>query len=233
MSVDSEAAMMPAAAPLRTGDGRTMIGHAVVQRGQHRDGVDSLAIWHVSTDGVRTGAWVVPSEKAFGDAATAEWMLAILTRHAVLTWDGDSLDHVEGIEAAAGAQPRPWRQDAVVLPDMLADIASARTRLEAAVDQRREDNKRIVPVTWKAQIPQPVPATAAELRSLAHLHVPAVASSVTEAALELAVLTGWAIARWQETLTLAARRRYLRDVLGPATALSPAWETRLANAFAR
>lgn len=233
MSVDDETAGMPSASPLRTGDGRTMIGHAIIERGHDRDGIDSLAIWHVSTDGLRTGAWVVPSEKAFGDAATAERMLGILLRHAILTCGGDSLTHVEGIETTAGAQPRPWRQDVVVLPEILAHIAITRTRLEAAVELRRKDNKRILPVAWKANIPQPVPATAAELRSLTQVHVPAVKSPVTHTALELAILTGWAIAQWQETLNVAARRSYLRDVLGPATALPPVWEARLANAFAR
>lgn len=101
MAVDGEAMTLPSAAPLRAGDGRRMIGQAAAVRGLDRDGIDAVAIWHVATDGLRTGAWVVPSEKAFGDAATAEWMLAVLAQRAILAWDNAAIAHVEQIEAAA------------------------------------------------------------------------------------------------------------------------------------
>ena len=53
--------------PTRAGDGRTMIGHVIICRaGSGHD--DAIAVWHLDTEGSRTGAWVKPAEMAMTDA---------------------------------------------------------------------------------------------------------------------------------------------------------------------
>ncbi|NUT50454.1 MAG: hypothetical protein HOV94_24575, partial [Saccharothrix sp.] len=71
----------------RAGDGRAMIGHVVVCRGEGAAGEDAIAVWHVDTGGARTGAWIVPAAEALGEPATARRVLASCRWRAVLAWE--------------------------------------------------------------------------------------------------------------------------------------------------
>lgn len=221
----------PAAAAVRTGDGRRMIGHVIVRRGLDTEGADVLAVWQIATDGSRTGAWVLPAGRVFDDPEAANRVLSLFRRRTVLDWDGGGVRLVESLECVASAAAADWRPGAVVLPEVIDEIAVIREKLSARVDEMRATNKRIVAVDWRVDIPRPLPVTAAELRARTALAVPVTSSPIVHEVLELGVLAQWAVARWRETLNLVERRRYLREELGPLAALPPSWERRLADAY--
>ncbi|SDD66170.1 DUF6218 family protein [Actinokineospora iranica] len=219
----------PAAARTRTADGRVMIGHAVVARGPGEDGADSVAVWQIGTHGAQVGTWLLPV--AALDAERAGKLLAQCEKRAIVAWSADEpLDVLATLERAAGARPREWRL--VLLPDALGEIAEVRARYAAAVKAERAATSTVPSLEWQVGIPDPIPATAEEFRR--HARVPRrrdTALVAQEALLTCAMMT-WAVHRWQETAGAWSRRDHLRRACPAPGVLPPAWERRLADAYA-
>ncbi|MBW4715591.1 hypothetical protein KZQ38_00335 [Saccharothrix sp. SC076] len=197
-----------------------MIGHVVVVRRE-----STLAVWHVDTEGLRTGAWDEP-------VTDARRVLDRCRKRAVLTWDGDTTA-LEELEAAAGVGPTDWAARTCALPDLLAEIGRIRAAYQERIVAEQAVKKNVAPLEWQLGLPDPVPATAAELQELARLDpLPAPTPAATEALL-ISRLCAWVVQRWRETAVVLGRRDYLRAAFGQPTVLPPGWEAKLADAFAQ
>ena len=202
----------------RAADGRTMIGHAVLCRD-----AESVAVWQVSADGLATGAWVVPVEEAFGDAAG--WLVSCCAQRAVIDVDVDAgLAVLADLRKAAGVDGPPPR--AVSLVDGLAEIAAIRAACAEAVAERKGAN----PVEWPFDLPE-APADLEGFRGLARLPRPRADREIAAEALLRCAVVGWVVQRWKETVTAVRRRAYLQELAAPAL-LPPRWEAQLCDAFA-
>lgn len=207
--------------PTRARDGRTMIGHVVVCRDGH-----DIAVWQTNTLGENTGAWV--TSDALEDPEVARRLLNVCARRALTAWAPD-LSVVRALERVAGAPARDWA--AVAIPDVLAEVAEVRAALDKRIAEERQVRKNTVLADWAVDIPDPVPATADELREHARLVRQPGPPAVVEALLTTSLLR-WSLARWNENMTVLGRRDYLKRDFGPARSLPPQLEARLADAYA-
>ncbi|MGX7826955.1 DUF6218 family protein [Actinokineospora sp. 24-640] len=207
----------------RAADGRTMIGHAVLCRD-----ADSVALWQVSTDGLATGAWVVPAEEAFGEAAA--WLVSCCAQRAVIDVDVEpGLAVLAELREAAGVTgPAPR---SVSLVDAVAEIAAVRAQCEAAVAERKEANKAIQSLEWPLDLPAEAPTDLAGFRELARLPHPRAERAVAAEALSRCAVAGWVVQRWKETVSVMRRRNYLLELIGGPALLPPRWEAVLCEAF--
>ncbi|SER66044.1 DUF6218 family protein [Actinokineospora terrae] len=215
----------------RAGDGRTMIGHVVVCRaGSGQE--ESIAIWHLDTEGARTGAWVTPAAEAMTEPETSLRMLSLCKRKAVLAWDlAEAIETLRALEQVADVAPTNWNDCGVTLPELLSEVADTRTSYAKRVAEEKASKKSIADLEWSIDLPDPLPATVEQLEHLARVgNLVAPTESATEA-LRISRLGGWIVQRWRET-TVALGRPYLRDTFGQPTVLAPTWEARLADAYA-
>ncbi|RLK55181.1 DUF6218 family protein [Actinokineospora cianjurensis] len=215
----------------RAGDGRTMIGHVVVCRaGSGQD--DSIAVWHLDTEGTRTGAWVNPAAVALTEPETARLVLSLCKRKAVLAWDlAEVVELLRELEQTAGVASTNWGDCGVTLPVLLSEVAGIRASYAKRVAEEKASKKSIADLEWSIDLPDPLPATVEQLEHLARVgNLVAPTESATEA-LRISRLGGWIVQRWRET-TVALGRSYLRETFGQPTVLAPMWEARLADAYA-
>lgn len=216
----------------RTHDGRTMIGHVVVCRGQDEHGGDAIAVWQVNAACVNTGAWVVPAATAFGDPSAARTVLGLCAQRALTAWDpAVTMPSLDALEGVAGAAARDWSATAVAVPEILVEIAGVRAAYDKRIAEERQHRKNITQAEWVVDIPDPVPATADGLREYARLVRPRGAFVVEEALLTASLLR-WCRSRWQENMLVLGRREYLQQHFGQPQLLPPVWEARLADANA-
>lgn len=212
----------------RTHDGRTMIGHVVICAGDD----DVVAVWQVNTAGTNTGAWTFPAASVRTDPVVARRLLDQCVRRAPAAWDPSvAITTLRAAEGAAAVAGRDWGGVAVTVPAVLAEIAAVRAGLDKRIAEERQVKKNTVPAEWEADIPDPVPATAEELRAYARLVAPPGGGAVQEALLTAALLR-WSLRRWRENMTVLGRRDYLQHTFGRPRALPAEWEKRLADAYA-
>lgn len=216
----------------RAHDGRTMIGHVVVWRGQDEHGSDVIAVWQVNTACASTGAWVMPSATAFSDPSAARKVLDLCAQRALTTWDPSAkLPILSALAQVAAVTTQDWAATAVAVPKILAEVAAVRAANDKRIAEERQHRKNIVQAEWMVDIPDPIPATAEEFREYARLVRPPGASAVGEALLTASLLR-WCRLRWQENMLMLGRREYLQQYFGRPRLLPAAWETRLADAYA-
>jgi hypothetical protein len=218
--------------PTRAGDGRTMIGHVIVCRAG-ADGNDAVAVWHFSTEGLRTGAWVVPAARVFADAEAARSLLTRCTPRALLAWDpAEAITTLRALEDAAGAPRTDWAACAVAIPDALAEVADLRAAYTKRVAEEKATKKNIIDLDWPIGLPDPLPDTPDKLQRLARFGRLAAPTAAATEALRVSRLAEWVVQRWRENAVALGRRDYLRATFGQPTVLPPKWETRLADAYA-
>lgn len=221
----------PTAPPTRTADGHTMTGHVVVSRGADEHGADVVAVWHVNTEGVSTGAWTRPAD-ALTDAESARRLLALTARRSLAGWTLDpASDLLTELARVAGVEPRDWAATGVTVPAALAEIATVRAGFDKVIAEERRHRPNLVPAEWMVDLPDPVPATPDGLRRHARLVRPPAAPVIADVLL-IADLLRWSVSRWKDTMTVLGRREYLQRTFGPPHQLPPGWETRLAGAWA-
>lgn len=216
----------------RAGDGRTMLGHVIVCRaGAGED--DAVAVWDLSTEGMRTGAWVKPASAAFTDADTARGILGLCARKALIAWNpGTAIETLRSLEEVAGVPRTDWGACALAIPELLADIAEARAAYAERVAEEKAGKKNIVDLEWATSLPDPVPDTPERLERFARLGDLSAPSPAATEALRTSRLAGWVVQRWRENAVVLGRRDYLRATFGGPTVLPPRWEARLADAYA-
>ncbi|MET0236145.1 MAG: DUF6218 family protein [Kibdelosporangium sp.] len=224
----------PTAEPLgllatRAGDGRTMIGHVIVCRSQP---ADTIAIWHVDTEGAKTWAWVTTTGST--DRAEARLLLAQCKQRAIVGWDPlEAIEILRMLERTAGTNPVDWNACAIAIPDVMAEISRVRVAYQERVVLEQSVKKNVADLDWPSNLEGPLPGTPDELYRVtrfAHFDAPTVAA--TEA-LRTARLVEWLVQQWRRTVVAVARRDYLRATFGEPTVLPPLWEARLADAFAK
>jgi hypothetical protein len=219
--------------PTRAGDGRTMIGHVIVCRAR-ADEEDAVAIWHLSTEGLKTGAWVTSAAAAFADAETARSLLTRCTQRALLAWDpAEAITTLRALEEVADAPRTDWGACAVAIPDLLVEVADIRAAYTKRVAEEKATKKNIVDLDWPIDLPDPLPNTAEEFQRLARFAQLVAPTAAAAEALRISRLAEWLVQRWRENAVALGRRDYLRATFGQPTVLPPTWETRLADAYAR
>jgi Family of unknown function (DUF6218) len=217
--------------PTRAVDGRTMIGHTVVCQGQGDD-QDLIAVWHVSTEGINTGAWTLPVSAVYEDPRTARMLLDRCLRHAIVAWEPSiPVALLSTLELAANVGARDWSTSVIALPQLLSEIDEIRSTLEKLVVDEQQSKKNVVALEWAVDLPDPLPADANEFQRFAGL-IGSSGCPVVQEALQLSNLVRWCIQRWQETLTMARRRACLQQSLEELGVLPPRWESHLADAYA-
>lgn len=196
-----------------------MIGHVVLHHVVTQQ-EDVVALWYVDAEGTNTGAWIVPSEEAFADFATARRLVDLCADRLVIGW-APSLDLVHKLEGVAGTSPRRWATMAI--PDALTEISDIRAACEKRVDEQRAENKAIVPLEWPVDVPDPLPATEEEMHRYAKLQASSFAPDSAAGVLLACRLVRWTVRRWQETAVALERRTYLKDEFGAPGVLPPQW----------
>ncbi|GGM61705.1 hypothetical protein GCM10012275_35800 [Longimycelium tulufanense] len=218
--------------PLATvaADGRTMLGHVVLGRGAGHDGRDALAVWQMSPDGLNTGAWVKPVEKAFDDAGTAGELLDAAFGRLVVAWDPEPA--VEILRRLAETVPARHLDPAELsLRDALRQVAEVREVCDKRVAEERQQKKNITPLEWNFVLPDPLPHSAEEFRRSVGLVRPHAACPAATDVLTTCHLLTWCVQAWQDTATAIARRDYLRQSLGEPHVLPAGWEKLLADTY--
>ncbi|MBB5954457.1 hypothetical protein FHS29_001027 [Saccharothrix tamanrassetensis] len=206
-----------------------MIGHVVVCRAD--DG--TLAVWHVDTEGLRTAAWVENAEDVFADGEAARRVLLRCRKRGLLVWEPTgAIATLRELEAVAGIPGTDWEARVCAIPDLLAEIERIRAGYQERVAEEQAVKKNVAPLDWQLELPVPPPATPAELQELARFAPLTAPSAAATEALMIGQLCAWVVQRWRETAVVLGRRDYLRAAFGQPTVLPPAWEARLADAFA-
>ncbi|MBB5801267.1 hypothetical protein F4560_001035 [Saccharothrix ecbatanensis] len=216
--------------PTRAGDGRTMIGHVIVCRaGSGQD--DAVAIWHLDTEGLKTGAWVKPAATALTEAETARSLLTLCKQKALLAWDpAEAVTTLRALEEVAGVPHTDWSACAVTLPGLLAEVADIRAAYTKRVAEEKATKKKIADLEWVIDLPDPLPATIEHFERLTGFGELIAPTAAATEALRISRLGGWVVQRWRET-AVALGRAYLRATFGQPTVLAPRWEARLADAY--
>ena len=205
-----------------------MIGHFVLHH-VVTDHEDVVALCHVNADGVNTGAWIVPSEEAFTNYASARRLVDLCADRLLIGW-APSFDLVHKLEAVAGTSPRRWV--GLAIPDAVAEISGIRAACEKRVEEQRAENKTIVPLEWQIDLPGQMPATEEEMHRYANLGPPSFAPGAAAGVLQACRLVRWTILRWQETAIAIERRSYLKAEFGAPDVLPPHWLQAVTEAMA-
>lgn len=206
-----------------------MIGHAVVSHGLDDNDRDAIAVWHVDTGGVGTGAWIVPIDLDEPDPEPARRILHLCLRRAVVAWHpAEPVTLLTRLATAAGVAPLPWLDTAIALPEIIGDVATTRLGYEKHTADKLLVNKNIVPLEWPVDLPRHPPSTEDGMWQAVRLALPS-ASPVAQHALMTTMLTKWTFGRWRETMTALSRRQYLQEEFGLPRLLPPTWEARLAD----
>lgn len=205
-----------------------MIGHFVLHH-VVTDHEDVVALWHVNADGVNTGAWIVPSEEAFADRASARRLVDLCADRLLIGWE-PSFGLVRKLEAAAGTSPRRWV--GLAIPDAVAEISDIRAACEKRVEEQRAENKTIVPLEWQIELSDQLPATEEEMHRHANFRPASFASGAAAGVLLACRLVRWTVLRWQETAIAIERRPYLKGEFGAPGVLPPQWFQAITEAMA-
>jgi uncharacterized protein DUF6218 len=208
-----------------------VIGHVVVTSGLDDGGRDAVAVWHVDTGGVGTGAWIMPVDLDEPDPETARQVLRLCLRRAVVAWRPEEpVAVLTRLAAGAGVVPFPWLDTAIALPEIIGDVASTRLAYEKHTTGRLARNKNTTPLEWPVDLPEHLPSTEHGMWRAIRLALPS-ASPVAERALMTTMLTRWTSDRWRETTSALGRRSHLQEEFGQPRPLSPAWEARLTDSY--
>ncbi|MPZ83284.1 MAG: hypothetical protein GEV28_23980 [Actinophytocola sp.] len=208
-----------------------MIGHVVVCHGSDSESHESVAVWHVDTNGIGTGAWVMPITMSDPDLSIARKLLQLVRQRAIVGWDPTrAVAILTALGEAASLTTPDWSRSTVALPDALGEIGLTRSAYEKRTIDEQLVKSNIVSIEWPVELPEQVPATEDDFWQECHLVLPQ-ASPVAQAALRTTMLVSWSVQRWRETMTALGRRDYLKTTFGRQRRLPPRWETRLADAY--
>lgn len=206
---------------------------AVVALGAGVDAVESVAVWHVSSDGAPTGAWVRPQTEVLADGDGARRLLTLLEGRAITGTSLEAVDDwLERLSAVAGSGDRGrwWKACTFSPVEVFHETVARRRAYEATVSAERERNKSLAAVSWPHELSDhTVVMDVADLRKLAGIATPDGTPVVSEA-LAVSRLLNWLVAAWAEVEDVKARRTYVRVEHGAAEPLPPAWLTAVRTA---
>ena len=201
------------------------VGNAIVAVGDYH-GESTMAIWHTDQHGNPTGAWIVPTDEAFGDRHGARAVLARLERRPI-TAESDTaltavLDRLCTV-ADIGLTLNSCRPRTFSLLDAVEDTLARRTAVDDLVERMRAGRPGITPVEWQrgGGLTTP-PRDAEELHRAAAVRGSG-ASAVAAEALGVTFTLRWIAGLWAETGAAVQRRPYLAAALDPVTERPPRW----------
>jgi hypothetical protein len=214
--------------PLKSHDGRTMIGHVVVSNAC----AGYVAVWHVDTAGNNTGAWIFRLDLARPDPAIAKQVLDLCLQRSVVAWDpAEPIALLERLAEAANVPVLSYADTAVALPEAVDLVVTTRSAYEKHTRDVRL-HRDVVDIQWPVGLPVLMPSTFDGMWHAVGLALPPTEPAAEHALMTCAVLR-WTVRRWQETMTALSRRRHLQEEFGRPHTLPPVWESRLADAFER
>ncbi|WP_410659619.1 DUF6218 family protein [Amycolatopsis sp. lyj-112] len=199
---------------------------AVVVIGPGEQGTESLAVWHVSPQGMPVGAWIYPLDLLFTSPEAARRLLVLLERRAITALVPNELDDVlERITKAAGIEAEKWWTMQVFSPlECFADIVGCRAAYEKTVAAAKGELKNVADLAWSRDLNAKRLDGFADLRALSKVVVVAGKTPVGSSALTVVQVLRWLVRHWSETEGVK-RRRYVREVHGEADPLPPSWLT--------
>jgi hypothetical protein len=209
-------------------------GSAVLAVGDDENDRHAVAVWQISPEGHPTGAWVVSTEQAYGDAAAARRLLVSIERRALTMADPGTLDDLVGrLTSTAGVDAdRWWAAQRFSPTDAFRDVLTRRAEFEATIASVRQAGRSVAALRWARAFPaDDRPETVAELQQLADVGVPVGAPVIAEA-LRISRLLAWLVGMWTQTEQVKGRRDYVRDKHGEPEALPPSWLTAVTTASA-
>jgi hypothetical protein len=230
----------------RAGDGvamvaapvvRDVLGHVACARGAHGDGahgdVDSLAIWHVSAEGIPSGAWVWPWP---AEAAEARRAFGLIDGRLVVDVDPTAAIDVVAdlIELAGLAAPSDARQQwqTTTPGQLLQEVTAFHAELERAYDEAASvGSSKLVPLNLSS-LPDVLVGDLAAQSAALGLRLPSDVSPVVARALGTANVISALIRLWQDAERQRMRRSYLRSS-GETRPLSTEWLAALRRAAAQ
>jgi hypothetical protein len=198
-------------------------------RGIHED-QDTVAIWHVSAEGIACGAWVWPWPSAPEDARRAVGLidgrlLVDVTPESAIDLAAELAD-LAGVAAPEITRPRLRR----VTPGwLLSEVAGFHSQLQKAFeDAVAARSGKLVPLDL-ALLPEGLEGDVSTQLSALGLQRPSGVSPVAAHALGTANLVKGLIRLWREAEKQRMRRSYLRSS-GDARPLSEEWLSALRDA---
>ena len=204
-------------------------GHFVVVEGEEHTGEAAAAVWHASATGTPVGAWIKPISLLRSDPAAADELLRLTSHRALFGWEIETGRRLLEMLAGCAQRERLGEPVAVLLPDVLANIAEHRRAYETAVEEHQGRLKaKPNPLVWRRDIPRV--GSWLDFVQAARLHPPTATCPVAVKALHLVRAVAWAAELWQQTEIVRTRRSYLTDRFGPATVLPPGWLGQLRRA---
>lgn len=206
---------------------------AVLASGIGAEGVELVAIWHLSSEGAPTGAWVRLRADSLADADHARDLLVLLEGRAITGASSAAVDDLlERLSMVAGLDGRGrwWKAYTFSPVEAFGEIVTRRRAYEATVDAERNRNKSVAVLAWPHDLPDDAEvAEFADLRQLAGIACPEGTPVVSEG-LTVARVLSWLVVVWAETEDVKARRRYVRRKHGAVEPLPPAWLTAVRTA---
>ncbi len=199
-------------------------GSAVLALGADDDG-DAVALWHVSPQGTRTGAWVFSQDEAFASKDTARQLVGLLERRALTARRPEDVnDVVQRLVATADLATEPWWERQIFSPmQAFGEIMTRRSVYESTVSAVRDGGRSAAPLEWTQDFAaSSVPEEFEGIRRLSRTGRTAGTAVVAEALVVCRVLY-WLVQVWSETEQVKNRRTYVRDAHGKAEALPPSW----------
>jgi hypothetical protein len=206
--------------------GLSFLGSAVIALGVGDDGVEVLALWQVSPEGVASGAWVVRQAEAFGDEQVARKLLTCLDGRAVTGIEKQTVGRaLARLSKTARLEVRDewWSARSYSPVEVFAEVVARRTAYQKTIEARQQTTKNVAPLEWPRDFPpEELPANFEGLRELSTIAIAVGAPAVSEV-LTVSRVLRWLAEMWVQTEQAKNRRPYLRHSHGDPEPLPPGW----------
>ncbi|AUI58414.1 DUF6218 family protein [Amycolatopsis sp. BJA-103] len=197
---------------------------AVVVVGPGVETEESVAVWHVSPQGMPVGAWIYSLESLLGSRDEARRLLTLVERRSITGVAPGELDEVLGrVTRAAGVDAEKWWTAQLFSPlQCFADIVDRRAAYDETVSAAKRELKNVADVGWSRDFAAERLISFDDLRSLSRVRPVVGSTAVGSGALTVVGVLRWLVRQWVETEGVK-RRRYVREAYGDAEPLPPSW----------
>ncbi|MFC3453817.1 DUF6218 family protein [Amycolatopsis speibonae] len=197
---------------------------AVVVVGPGVEGTESIAVWHVSPQGMPVGAWIYPMESLLASRDEARRLLTLVERRSITAVVPSELDEVlDRATKAADIDAEKWWTRQLFSPlQCFADIVDRRAVYEETVAAAKCELKNVADLEWSRDFAAAHLVDFDALRSQSEVRPVIGSTAVGSDALTVVGVLRWLVRQWAETEGVK-RRRYVRDAHGEPEPLPPSW----------
>ncbi|KFZ77079.1 hypothetical protein ED92_38990 [Amycolatopsis sp. MJM2582] len=197
---------------------------AVVVVGPGVAGEESVAVWHVSPQGMPVGAWIYQLDRLLVSRDEARRLLTLVERRSIAAVVPGELDEVlDRVTKAAGIEAEKWWTAQLFSPlQCFVDIVGRRVAYDSTVSVAKRELKNVADLEWSRDLSVEQVVGFDDLRSLSKVSAVVGSTVVGSAALTAVGVLRWLVRQWAETEGVK-RRSYVRDAHGEAEPLPPSW----------